>query len=447
MKLIKQLSTISTSLLLSTLLLGNPVLAQSEPEPVQDSIPLEEIRLFAEVFERIKKAYVEPVDDAKLLEDAVRGMLAGLDPHSTYLEPDAFDELQSHTSGEFGGLGIEVGLEDGFVRVITPIDDTPAQRAGVKAGDLIIKLGDQPVQGMDLNDAVKLMRGKPGSELILTVVRDGEDKPLEIPVIRDVIRVASVKQRLLSEDIGYLRITQFQVNTGKDLKRALDKLNQQAELKGLVLDLRNNPGGVLRAAIEVSDAFLDQGLIVYTKGRLPNSELRYSATTKTLGNGRPLVVLINQGSASASEIVAGALQDQKRAVIMGVDSFGKGSVQTILPLAKDRAVKLTTARYYTPSGRSIQAQGIEPDIYVGQADIKLRENGDFIKERDLSGHLENGDAKKAAAATDQSGLAETDYQLYEALNLLKALAIAGPITLGNSAAIAPAEQPQVKSDQ
>ena len=447
MKLIKQLSTISTSLLFSTLIIGNPVFAQSDPEPVQDSIPLEEIRLFAEVFERIKKAYVEPVDDAKLLEDAVRGMLAGLDPHSTYLEPDAFNELQSHTSGEFGGLGIEVGLEDGFVRVITPIDDTPAQRAGVKAGDLIIKLGDQPVQGMDLNDAVKLMRGKPGSELILTVVRDGEDKPLEISVIRDVIRVASVKQRLLSEDIGYLRITQFQVNTGKDLERALDKLNQQTELKGLVLDLRNNPGGVLRAAVEVSDTFLDQGLIVYTLGRLPNSELRYSATTKNLSGGLPLVVLINQGSASASEIVAGALQDQKRAVIMGVDSFGKGSVQTILPLAKDRAVKLTTARYYTPSGRSIQAQGIEPDIYVGQADIKLRESGDFIKESDLSGHLENGDSKQLVAGRDQSGLAETDYQLYEALNLLKGLAIAGPFAMGSDAVDAAAEQPQTKNEQ
>lgn len=426
MKLTKQLSILCKPIMFSALLIATPVMAQSESEPettVADPIPLEEIRLFTEVFERIKKAYVEPVDDAKLLEDAVRGMLAGLDPHSTYLEPEAFTELQSHTSGEFGGLGIEVGMEDGFVRVITPIDDTPAQRAGIKAGDLIIKLGESPVQGMDLNDAVKLMRGKPGSELILTIVRDGEDKPLEITVVRDVIRVASVKQRLLGEDIGYLRITQFQVNTGKDLERALDKLKQQAELKGLVLDLRNNPGGVLRAAVEVSDAFLDQGLIVYTQGRLPNSELRYSATSRNLSNDLPLVVLINQGSASASEIVAGALQDQERAIIMGVDSFGKGSVQTILPLAKDRAVKLTTARYYTPSGRSIQAQGIEPDIYVAQADIQLRESGDFVKEKDLSGHLQNGDEAEKIALSDISNLAETDFQLYEATNLLKGLAI------------------------
>ncbi|MEH6577459.1 MAG: S41 family peptidase [Amphritea sp.] len=404
----------------------------SEITDTPAALPLEEIRLFTEVFDRIKRAYVEPVDDAKLLEDAIRGMLAGLDPHSTYLEPDAFSELQTHTSGEFGGLGIEVGIEDGFVRVITPIDDTPAQRAGIKAGDLIIKLGGQPVQGMDLNDAVKLMRGRPGSELILTIIREGEDKPLEITVIRDVIRVASVKQRVLSEGFGYLRITQFQVNTGKDLERAIEKLNKQTDLKGLVLDLRNNPGGVLRAAVEVSDAFMDDGLIVYTQGRLENSELRYSATSKNLGNGLPLVVLINQGSASASEIVAGALQDQERAIIMGVDSFGKGSVQTILPLGKDRALKLTTARYYTPSGRSIQAQGIEPDIYVSEADIKLRERGNFIKEKDLSGHLENGDVASTPNLSNGTMLAETDYQLYEALNLLKGLAIVNQAKLGES---------------
>ncbi|GGK74375.1 S41 family peptidase [Amphritea balenae] len=430
MTLKQQLSSLCQPLLFTCLLAGSVTAlnaAESDPAANQDKaqgIPLEEIRLFTEVFERIKNAYVEPVDDAKLLEDAVRGMLAGLDPHSVYLEPEAFTDLQSHTSGEFGGLGIEVGMEDGFVRVITPIDDTPAERAGVKAGDLIIKLGDQPVQGMDLNDAVKLMRGKPGSELILTVVRDGEDKPLEITVVRDVIRVASVKKRMLDSNVGYLRITQFQVNTAKDLTRAVEKLTKQNELQGIVLDLRNNPGGVLRAAVEVSDAFLEQGLIVYTQGRLPNSELRYNATSATLiGAEIPLVVLINQGSASASEIVAGALQDQGRAVIMGVDSFGKGSVQTILPLNKDRAVKLTTARYYTPDGRSIQAQGIVPDIYVGQADISLKESGDFIKERDLSGHLENGENNGAKQADTKASLAETDFQLYEALNLLKALAI------------------------
>lgn len=434
MKLTQQLSALTKTVLLTGALCTSPlsIAADTDATP-ETSIPLEEIRLFTEVFERIKNAYVEPVDDAKLLEDAVRGMLEGLDPHSVYLEPQAFSELQTHTSGEFGGLGIEVGMEDGFVRVIAPIDDTPAQRAGIKAGDLIVKLGDQPVQGMDLSDAVKLMRGKPGSELILTIVRDGEDKPLEITVVRDVIRVASVKQRLLDDGIGYLRITQFQVNTGKDLQKAIERLQEKTELEGLVLDLRNNPGGVLRAAVEVSDAFMDQGLIVYTQGRLPNSELRYNATENTLVPDLPLVVLINQGSASASEIVAGALQDHSRAVIMGVDSFGKGSVQTILPLTKDRAVKLTTARYYTPDGRSIQAQGIEPDIYVAEADVKLRDNGNFVKERDLSGHLENGDEDSMSHTQNAGSLAQTDFQLYEALGLLKALSIVNNVQTARAA--------------
>jgi carboxyl-terminal processing protease len=428
MTLKQQLSCLTKPLLLGCLLSGlaTPLFAATAtPEDeAAKTIPLEEIRLFTEVFERIKNAYVEPVDDAKLLEDAVRGMLAGLDPHSAYLEPEAFSDLQSHTSGEFGGLGIEIGLEDGFIRVIAPIDDTPAQRAGVKAGDLIIKLGDQPVQGMGLADAVKLMRGKPGSELVLTVVREGEDKPLEIVVVRDIIRVASVKQRMLDGGIGYLRITQFQVNTGQDLQSAITKLKAENELSGVVLDLRNNPGGVLRAAVDVCDAFLDQGLIVYTQGRVANSELRYNATQKTLiDNSVPIVVLINQGSASASEIVAGALQDQGRAVIMGVDSFGKGSVQTILPLTRQRALKLTTARYYTPLGRSIQAQGIVPDVYVAEADVNLKESGNFIKERDLSGHLENARAKEPDPSEPLVSIVENDFQLYEALNLLKGLAI------------------------
>lgn len=433
MTLKQQLSSLTRPLLLACLLSGSATAlsaadAVSEAEPVK-SIPLEEIRLFTEVFERIKNSYVEPVDDAELLESAVRGMLAGLDPHSAYLEADAFSDLQSHTSGEFGGLGIEVGMENGFIRVIAPIDDTPAYRAGVKAGDLIIKLGDQSVQGMDLGDAVKLMRGKPGSELLLTVVREGEDKPLEIMVVRDVIRVASVKQRMLEDGIGYLRITQFQVNTGKDLLKAIERLQGESDLKGLVLDLRNNPGGVLRAAVEVSDSFIDQGLIVYTQGRVVNSELRYNATSKTLvDNSLPLVVLINQGSASASEIVAGALQDHARAIVMGVDSFGKGSVQTILPLTKKRALKLTTARYYTPNGRSIQAQGIVPDIYVAEANISLKESGNYLKERDLSGHLENGPEDADNNAQLRASLAEKDFQLYEAFNLLKALSIIKPFT-------------------
>ncbi|WP_261842103.1 S41 family peptidase [Aliamphritea ceti] len=431
MKLTKQLASLCKPFglpcLLSVSLLAGSAQAEDTPAPVIKPLPLEEIRVFTEVFDRIRQDYVEQVSDEQLLEDAIRGMLAGLDPHSTYLEPSAFSELQTHTSGEFGGLGIEVGMEDGFVRVITPIDDTPAQKAGVKAGDLIIKLGDQAVQGMDLNDAVELMRGPAGSELVLTIVREGEDKPLEITVVRDVIRVASVKQRVLDDGIGYLRITQFQVNTGNDLKRAMGKLEEATELTGLVLDLRNNPGGVLRAAVDVSDAFMDEGLIVYTKGRKANSELQYKATSERLTD-IPLVVLINQGSASASEIVAGALQDQGRAVIMGVDSFGKGSVQTVLPLTKERALKLTTARYFTPSGRSIQAQGIKPDIYVAEAEIKLRESGNFIKESDLSGHLENGEGDAENAVADVRRIAETDYQLYEAIGLLRGLAIARQVT-------------------
>ena len=397
--------------------------SEAELSAPEKTLPLDELRLFTEVFQRIKSSYVEPVDDAKLLEDALRGMIAGLDPHSAYLEPSEFESLQAHTSGEFGGLGIEVGIEDGFVRVITPIDDTPAQRAGVKAGDLITKLDDHAVQGMDLNDAVELMRGKPGSKIVLTVVREGEEKPLEIEVVRDVIQVASVKSRMLDDHIAYLRVSQFQVDSGKEVNKHLKRLMNN-ELKGVVLDLRNNPGGVLQAAVDIGDTFLNEGLIVYTKGRMSDTEQRFSATSDTLVPELPMVVLINGGSASASEIVAGALQDQKRAIIMGLPSFGKGSVQTVLPLTKERALKLTTARYYTPEGRSIQAQGIKPDIEVNDAEITLRKDSpEFLKESDLSGHLENGDDMKDVEAAGVDNLAARDYQLYEALNLLKAIVI------------------------
>lgn len=406
--------------------LATPVFAETDPETASGAgetktLPLDDLRMFAEVYGRIKSAYVEPVDDSKLLQDAIRGMLAGLDPHSSYLEPDAFESLQVHTSGEFGGLGIEVGLEDGFVRVITPIDDTPAQRAGIRAGDLIIKLDDTPVQGLSLNEAVDLMRGEIGSEIRLTLVRDGVEKPFEVKLVRAAIKVASVRSRLLEPGYGYLRISQFQLNTGKDLRDALEKLETEAPLNGLVLDLRNNPGGVLQAAVEVVDAFLDEGLIVYTEGRLPNSELRFSATDKTVAPELPLVVLINGGSASASEIVAGALQDHRRAVLMGTDSFGKGSVQTVLPLGNDRALKLTTARYYTPNGRSIQAQGIHPDLVVEEAKLTSVDQDPQIKERDLAGHLENSTEAQTVAA--ETGLSSSDFQLYQAVNLLKALNI------------------------
>jgi len=415
-----------TSGLLSFALLCSPLPAAAESEPQASpeeaqALPLEDLRLFAEVFGRIKNAYVEPVDDSKLLQDAIRGMIAGLDPHSSYLEPKAFESLQEHTSGEFGGLGIEVGMRDGFIRVVSPIDDTPAQRAGIRSGDLITKLDDISTQGMGLNEAVGLMRGKPGEPIVLTIVREGEEKPLEIRLVRDVIRVASVKSRMLDDDYGYLRITQFQVNTGSELNRQIKKLSEKAELKGMVLDLRNNPGGVLQAAVDVGNAFLDDGLIVYTEGRLDNSKQRFSATSETALPDMPLVVLINAGSASASEIVAGALQDHKRAIIMGQDSFGKGSVQTVLPLDAERALKLTTARYFTPEGRSIQAQGIVPDIIVADAELTLKDephNG--LKEKDLTGHLENGNSPSDDSHQDGQ-LARKDYQLYEALNLLKAL--------------------------
>jgi len=392
-------------------------------------LPLEELRTFAEVFERIKGAYVEPVEDSVLLENAIKGMLSGLDPHSAYLDPKAFHHLQVSTSGEFGGLGIEVEMEDGLIRVVAPIDDTPAQRAGVHAGDVIIKLDDSPVRGMALSDAVRQMRGKPGTDIVLSIVREGESKPLELTLTRAIIKVTSVKSRLIDGSVGYLRISQFQVHTGPDLNKAIESLKQQASLKGLVLDLRNNPGGVLNAAVDTSDAFLDSGLIVYTQGRVEHSELRYSATANNASGNLPLVVLINAGSASASEIVAGALQDHKRAVIMGTPSFGKGSVQTVLPLTNERALKLTTARYFTPSGRSIQAEGIVPDIRVEQSTLTKLEAHKGVKESDLVGHLNNGsnkpvDGSKAQSRSQaDSDLLNADYQLNEALNLLKALSI------------------------
>ncbi|WP_370052125.1 S41 family peptidase [Neptunomonas sp.] len=424
-------SLLNTTVLSSALALGliaSPVIhaqeAASQAEEAK-TLPLEELRRFSEVFDRIKQAYVEPVDDAKVLEDAIRGMISGLDPHSGYLEPDAFEELQEHTSGEFGGVGVEISQEDGFIRVITPIDDTPAKKAGVKAGDLITRIDGESLQNISIDETISRMRGEAGTKIVLTIIREGEQKPLEITVVRDIIKVTSVKSRLLGDGYGYVRITQFQSNSGADLKKALKKLQKEQPLTGLVLDLRNNPGGVLQAAVEVVDAFVDEGMIVYTEGRVASADTKFTATKAMAVPDVPIVVLINSGSASASEIVAGALQDQKRAVIMGTTSFGKGSVQTVLPLSDNRALKLTTARYFTPSGRSIQAQGIVPDVVVEEAELKALGVSRFPKESDLTGHLENGqgevvDEELAAAS---KGLAERDYQLYEALNLLKALSI------------------------
>jgi len=377
-------------------------------------LPIEELRAFTEVFGRVKSDYVEPVEDKKLITEAINGMLTGLDPHSAYLDQEAFRELQVGTQGEFGGLGIEVGMEDGFVKVVSPIDDSPASRAGLKAGDLIVKLDDTSVKGMTLSDAVKRMRGKPDTQITLTIVRKGETKPIVVTITRAIIKIQSVKSTMLEPGYAYFRVTQFQEHTGEILARSIDRLFKETgvPMKGIVLDLRNDPGGLLNGAVAVSAAFLPKGsLVVYTDGRTEDSKMRLSATPEHYLRGRlkqdyigglpetvktvPMVVLVNGGSASASEIVAGALQDHKRAVIMGQRTFGKGSVQTILPLGNNTAIKLTTARYYTPNGRSIQAKGIEPDIPLddgsgGEASpLKLRE-------AELTKHLTGGDDEKQA---------------------------------------------------
>jgi carboxyl-terminal processing protease len=421
--------------------------ATAPANPTSTAIPFEGLKTFSEVYGRIRQDYVEPVTDDKLLEDAIRGMLSGLDPHSAYLDKEQYDELKVGTTGQFGGLGIEVGMENGFVKVIAPIDDTPAQKAGVKAGDLIIRLDDKPVKGLSLNDAVKIMRGEPGSPIVLTIVREGAEQPLKLKLVRDIIKVKSVKSRMLEDGYGYIRISSFQAKTGDSMIEAIDELKKNGHLKGLVLDLRNNPGGVLNAAVAVSDAFLEEGLVVYTDGRVEDAKMRFNATPNDLLEGEPIVVLINAGSASASEIVAGALQDHKRAIIMGEKTFGKGSVQTILPTSNGGAVKLTTARYYTPSGRSIQAEGISPDVPISRVKLEAVAQSEFgpIKEADLTNHLVNAKtpAKKEPATETpvkpplkeedlegtkskdeaEAALALQDYPLNEALNLLKGINI------------------------
>jgi carboxyl-terminal processing protease len=424
-------------------------------------LPIEELRAFSEVFGRIKSDYVEPVSDKKLITEAINGMLSGLDPHSAYLDAEGFKELQVGTQGEFGGLGIEVGMEDGLVKVISPIEDTPAFTAGVKSGDLIIKLDDTLVKGLTLNDAVKRMRGKPGSAIMLTILRKSEPKPLQISVRRAIIKVQSIKSKLVEPGYGFVRITQFQEHTGENLATALNNLQKQnnGALQGLVLDLRNDPGGLLTGAVAVSAAFLPKdALVVYTEGRTEDAKMHLTASPDNYlrGSGKrdylkdlpdsfkkvPMVVLVNGGSASASEIVAGALQDHKRAVIMGTQSFGKGSVQTILPLGNNTAIKLTTARYYTPSGRSIQAKGIVPDIVVEDPATSSFDNAFRLREADLDKHLSNsqGEEKSETPAKPAKNPAKTkdgdtgkteitefgaknDYQLNQALNLLKGMSI------------------------
>lgn len=408
------------------------VVTQTDDSPKDNGVlPLDDLRTFTKVYEHIRKGYVEEIDDSTLLEYAIKGMLSELDPHSSYLNANSFDDLQVNTTGEFGGLGIEVGMENGFVKVVSPIDDTPAAKAGVEAGDLIIKLDDKPVKGIGLSEAVDMMRGAKGSDITLTIVREGVDQPFDLVITRDTIKVQSVRSRILEDDYGYIRIAQFQVRTGKDTQEAIEKLRQESpELKGIILDLRNNPGGVLQASVEVADAFLDEGLIVYTEGRINKTELRYEAEPGDLTEGLPIVVLINDGSASASEIVAGALQDHRRAVILGTQSFGKGSVQTVIPLNEDIAIKLTTALYFTPNGRSIQAQGIEPDIEVERAKVTALRSRGRTTEADLKGRLDNGNGgdavdSKTRVERDRDDLFKRDNQMFEALNLLKGINLFG----------------------
>lgn len=445
--------------LVAGVLLSLQFSAIAEKENVT-TLPVTELRNFAEVFGRIKSDYVEPVSDKKLITLAINGMLSGLDPHSTYLDANAYKDLQVGTRGEFGGLGIEVGMEDGLIKVISPIEDTPAYRAGLKTGDLIIKLDDTLVKGMTLNDAVSRMRGKPGSKIVLTVLRKNESRPLIFTLTRAVIKVKSVKYKLIEPGYAYARITQFQEHTGENLAAALKDMSGKSKLKGIVLDLRNDPGGLLTSAVGVAAAFLPKNaLVVYTEGRTEDAKMRLFATPDDYLRGRsrsdylkglpaavkhaPMVVLVNGGSASASEIVSGALQDNKRAVIMGTQTFGKGSVQTILPLDNGTAIKLTTARYYTPSGRSIQAKGIEPDIVV--EDPAERSDVFRLREADLEHHLINDRQPESGMGSRKPVLeprttpspqeensikqpvtvfgSRNDYQLNQALALLKGMNI------------------------
>jgi carboxyl-terminal processing protease len=396
----------------------------------ENALPLSDLRTFAEVFGRIKDEYVEGVQDKDLLEGAIRGMLAGLDPHSAYLDNEEFQDLQVGTRGEFGGLGIEVGMEDGFVKVIAPIDDTPAQRAGLQSGDTIVRIDQKPVKGLSLNDAVTLMRGEPGTKIELTIMRSSDERPFDVTLERAVIQVASVRSRTLEPGFGYIRVSHFQARTAEDVLAAVETLKtaNAGTLKGLVLDLRNNPGGVLNSAVGVSDAFLTGGLIVYTQGRQDDSKLQFQAGPDDILSGAPIVVLVNGGSASASEIVAGALQDHKRAIVMGNQTFGKGSVQTIVPIDDTSALKLTTARYFTPAGRSIQAQGITPDIALERGEFKPLEAVEVqdLKESDLVRHLEEQTSESAPnEEAEKVSLVAEDFQLAEALNVLKGITILG----------------------
>lgn len=412
--------------------ISSPALAKATSK---DTIKL--LDLFGDVFDKVKRDYVEEVEDKELIEAAINGMLSSLDPHSSYLNEKAFDEMKIQTRGEFGGLGIEVTMENGLVKVVSPIDDTPAFEAGLKAGDYISRIDNEPVMGTTLSEAVEKMRGKPGTKISLTVLREGQNDPLEFTLKRAVIKIQSVRAKK-EGDVIYIRITSFSENAAEGVEKEIKEISKSIGdgFRGVVLDLRNNPGGLLDQAIEVSDLFLNQGEIVSTGGRVPDSNKRYNATKGDIINGKPIVVLINGGSASASEIVAGALQDHKRAVIMGTKSFGKGSVQTVIPLsASNGAMRLTTSRYFTPSGRSIQAEGIEPDTWVDQSKLESVDNDKIASESTLRKHLENEDKVEQKAATassevksdeikkEQQEVYKSDYQLGRAIDLLRAISL------------------------
>jgi carboxyl-terminal processing protease len=453
---LRTLGLVCTGLVAGVMLsVGISAVAQRASTP----LPLDELRQFSNVFAAIKNNYVEDVTDEKLISGAISGMLTDLDPHSAYLDAEAFKDMRTSTQGEFGGLGIEIGTEDGFVKVIAPIEGTPAERAGMQAGDLIIKVGDVSTKGMALAEAVKLMRGPVKTPIMITVMRQGQAQPIEINLVRDIIKVRSVRSNMLPDDIGFVRISQFQERTGADLVRHLKELGKNGPPKGLILDMRNDPGGLLTGAIGVSAAFLPaDSLVVSTDGRAPDSRHRYLANPVDYARGEsdylkglpswaktvPMVVLVNAGSASASEIVAGALQDYGRATVMGNQTFGKGSVQVILPISHETAIKLTTSRYYTPKGRSIQAKGIEPDIMV--TDTAVGNLFTVVREADLQKHLTNGQgAKEEASPVDDTAAKPDadksdapipkpfrfgdadDFQLQQAVNFLQGKAVdSGP---------------------
>jgi len=395
------------------------------PVSADTDVTYQKLKLLAEVLETVQSKYVDQPDAEKLIYGAIKGMVASLDPHSSFLSPDEFKELQIETSGKFSGIGIEITVQDGVLTVVSPIEDTPAYKVGLKAGDKIIRVDGKLTKQMSLMDAVKTIRGPKGSPVVLTILRKGVKELKDYTIVRDVIPIISVKSRMLTPGYGYLRVTTFQSQTSDDLKKMLDEMDTPEEpLKGLVLDLRNNPGGLLNEAVEVADVFLDKGLIVYTEGRIESQNMKFHAHPLDKPSTYPLVVLVNQGSASASEIVAGALKDHHRAVVMGVKTFGKGSVQTIIPFADKSGLRLTTARYYTPSGTSIQAKGIIPDVVVEALPLPAETNDKKgMTEKDLSGHIESEDKAEAEEADKKyeevAALLRRDNQLREALSLLK----------------------------